>query len=164
MFSSITAKRMSFCTAILNVCGSPATWHCTRTRRISDGPSASRRIRTLNKPCGATTCQEISTPGLTLPSCTFQPSRDASQLTSSHAWMTACGPCSTSTSLIDSSAPGALLGSSACPSTRRQNFKRRQFKSLATRHGPCAGSRSNLASQEPVAATPRAGSAQPMLS
>ena len=57
-----------------------------------DGPSASRRMRTRRRPCGADACQAISTPGCTRPAFTVQPSRYARKLTSSHACTTACGP------------------------------------------------------------------------
>ena len=60
-----------------------------------DAPSGKRRTRIVTEPPGFWKRQSISTPDCTLPPCTCQPRRRVSQLTSSHASITACGPCST---------------------------------------------------------------------
>ena len=103
-------------------------------------------------------------PGLSLVARIVQPSRDAIQPTSCQAWVTACGPCSITISVIEFSAAGAVAGAKVWAISRRQVLSLRQFRSEATRQRPAPAARSNRLSQGEVAATPRWGSGQPRLS
>ena len=115
--------------------GRPACRRCGRGGPRG-GPCPAGGCARVTSPSRRRNFQAISTPGVALPACTCQPSRCVSQLASSQPGRPRAARARPAPRVTDSAAPGADAGSSACVSSRRQYFSRRQFRSDATRQRP----------------------------